>query len=216
MSNPPGVNIDSSTANVAVSIKPKDPMLREFCTSRICHLTFNRIVKVYGSLDDIRVEIVKKGLDDIDGYVDPVSPKVIHVIKKDAVTIEHELIHVRQYAEYFGNITDDVRRKKLTDMANRMTQEDWIKWNLDLEKEAYEHSGKSPANDRSYSDKLKAAANRTHLSPEELQKMNQQSFENFLKFKYEKGWISKWKILRGNAPNNLAPPAMPKVRPSWR
>lgn len=208
-SKPPGINIELTS-------EPNDSISVRLCKSQICHLTLERIKKVYGSLDDIKLKTVKNNIFGANGYVDPGSPKTIHVANTDDQTIEHELIHVRQFAEYFGNITDDERRERLRNMAKKMTQKEWGQWNFQLEKEAYELSTKSQymkssAERRLYLEKLKATAKRANLSPEEILKIEQESIDNYIRHVYEESWINNWKRLRGMGDfPDLAPPYIPK------
>jgi hypothetical protein len=209
-SKPPSISAD-------LPAESKDSSTSRLCRSQICHLTLQRIKKVYGSLDDIKLEMVEKNDLGVDGYVDPESPKTIHVAKSAEdipQTVEHELIHVRQFAEFFGNVSDDERRKELRDMANAMTQKEWVDWNFQLEKEAYKlaakaYDMKSPADKRLYLEKLNANAKRANLSPQEVLKLEQETIDNLIRVTYEKAWIGNWKRLRGDT-SDLAPPAMPK------
>lgn len=209
----------SPAINMDLPSELKESIHSRLCQSKICHLTLEKIKKVYGSLDEIKIKVVEENTFGVNGYVDPGSPKTIHVAKTDEdvqQTVEHELIHVRQYAELFGNVTDKERRQKLRDMANQMTQKEWVDWNFQLEKEAYElavktHDMKSPAERRLYCEKLKAAAKRANLSTNQILKLEQESIDNFIRLRYEGAWINNWKRLRGDH-SDLAPPSMPKPK----
>ena len=89
----------SPAINMDLPSELKESIHSRLCQSKICHLTLEKIKKVYGSLDEIKIKIVKANSFGVNGYVDPGSPKTIHVAKtmvdEDVQqTVEHELIHV--------------------------------------------------------------------------------------------------------------------------
>jgi hypothetical protein len=132
-------------------------------------------------------------------------------------TIRHEVVHVRQFAEIFGNVPDVERRRRWEQMAREMTQNDWVEWNFKLELEAYQiaqgidNELKSPIQKRAAEEELKAVAKRAGMSIAEFQKrFIIDSVRGLLRAQYEQHWINRWKSLRGDV--ELAPPYFPKPK----
>lgn len=188
--------------------------------SQICIDTLERIKVVYGSLKEIKIKPLKFGKPTDEGGVSPDSPKTILIKEgqKDVVgTLRHELVHVRQFAEFFGDVSDDERREKLVNMAKRMSQEEWVEWNFQLEKEAFRIAAKiqddlkSPADKRRYLQNLEEAAKKLNVSTDEVLEDNQKTIDNLIMLFYEARWIGYWRLLRGDLPE-LAPPYIPGPR----